>query len=105
VQTGRSPLHFVFRCLHGSQAWFTRCLPLDLAEFDVVSAGFFNLGIAILAALVRWPSLEAVRGDCGTRKIWGVWDGKEVLGERCALDVDESGVLCRIGVEAEDSMD
>lgn len=101
MQTGRSPLHFVFRCLHGSHAWFTRWRPLDLAELDAVSTVFFNLGIAILAALERWPSLGAARGDCGMRKIWGM----ELLGERRGLGADGSGVPSKLGVAVEDSMD
>ena len=33
-QTGRSPLHFVFLCLHGSHACVTRCLSPVAAAFD-----------------------------------------------------------------------
>jgi hypothetical protein len=80
----------------------TRCRPLDLAELDAVSVAFFNRGMAILAALGRWLSLRALRGDRGTRKIWGV---KDWLGARCATDAGRSGVAGRAGEEVEDSTD
>ena len=83
----------------------TRCRPLDLAELDAVSIAFFNRGMAILAALGRWLSLRALRGDCGTRKIWFVFVVKDWLGARCAMDAGRSGVSGRAGEEVEDSTD